>query len=40
MPEEIYLESFFNLQLIEGAQISTMAELAEWTVDSNKILTF
>jgi len=29
-----------NLQLIEGAQISTMAELTGWTVDSEKVLVF
>jgi len=29
-----------NLLLIEGAQISTMAELASWTMDSDKVLTF
>ncbi|MCL5030898.1 MAG: DsrE family protein [Bacteroidetes bacterium] len=29
-----------NLPLIEGAQISTMAELAAWTVDSDKVITF
>ena len=29
-----------NLQLIEGAQISTMAELAAWTMDSDKVLAF
>jgi len=29
-----------NLQLIEGTQISNMAELTEWTVDSDKVITF
>lgn len=29
-----------NLPLIEGAQISTMAELAALTVDSDKVITF
>jgi len=29
-----------NLQLIEGAQISTMAELAQWTVGSDRIISF
>jgi uncharacterized protein involved in oxidation of intracellular sulfur len=29
-----------NVQLIEGAEISTMAELTEWVADSDKILTF
>ncbi|MHB8337620.1 MAG: DsrE/DsrF/TusD sulfur relay family protein [Ignavibacteriaceae bacterium] len=29
-----------NLSLIEGAEISTMAELAAWTVDADKIITF
>ena len=29
-----------NLSLIEGAEISTMAELAVWTMDSDKIITF
>jgi len=29
-----------NLPLIEGAQISTMAELTAWTVDSDKVLVF
>lgn len=29
-----------NLPLIEGAQISTMAELAEWTEDSDKVISF
>jgi len=28
------------LPLIEGAEMSTMAELAQWVVDSDKILTF
>jgi uncharacterized protein involved in oxidation of intracellular sulfur len=29
-----------NLPLIEGAQISTMAELTEWTIEADKIITF
>lgn len=29
-----------NLPQIEGAQISTMAELAAWTMETDKILTF
>ena len=29
-----------NLPLIEGAQISTMAELTAWTIESDKVLTF
>ncbi|NCS89312.1 MAG: hypothetical protein COZ80_04060 [Ignavibacteria bacterium CG_4_8_14_3_um_filter_37_9] len=29
-----------NLPLIEGTQISTMAELTAWTVDSDKVLVF
>ncbi len=29
-----------NLPLIEGAQISTMAELTAWTIDSDKVITF
>lgn len=29
-----------NLPLIEGAQISTMAELTQWTVEADKVLTF
>ena len=29
-----------NLPLIEGAQISTMAELTQWTVESDKVITF
>jgi uncharacterized protein involved in oxidation of intracellular sulfur len=29
-----------NLPLIEGAEISTMAELTEWVVDSDKVITF
>ncbi len=28
------------LSLIEGAEISTMAELAVWTMDSDKVITF
>jgi uncharacterized protein involved in oxidation of intracellular sulfur len=29
-----------NVQLIEGAEISTMAELTEWVVGSDKVVTF
>lgn len=29
-----------NLGLIEGAEISTMNQLAQWVVDSDKVLTF
>ena len=29
-----------NMQLIEGAELSTMAELASWATDSDKVLTF
>jgi uncharacterized protein involved in oxidation of intracellular sulfur len=29
-----------NVQLVKGAEISTMAELANWVVDSGKVLTF
>lgn len=29
-----------NLPLIEGSQISTMAELTAWTVESDKVITF
>ncbi len=29
-----------NAPLIEGAEISTMAELTEWVVDSDKVITF
>jgi uncharacterized protein involved in oxidation of intracellular sulfur len=29
-----------NVPLIEGAEISTMAELTNWVVDSDKVLTF
>lgn len=29
-----------NVQLIDGAEISTMAELTNWVVDSDKVLTF
>lgn len=29
-----------NLQLAEGAQLSNMAELAAWTVQADKVLTF
>lgn len=29
-----------NLQLIEGADISNMAELAQWTIEADKVFTF
>ena len=29
-----------NIPLIEGTEISTMAELTNWVVDSDKVLTF
>ncbi|MBK6978203.1 MAG: DsrE family protein [Cytophagaceae bacterium] len=29
-----------NLPLVEGAEISTLAELTDWVVDSDKVLTF
>ena len=29
-----------NVQLIEGAGISNMSELAQWTVDADKVFTF
>jgi uncharacterized protein involved in oxidation of intracellular sulfur len=29
-----------NVQLIEGAEISTMEELTNWVVDSDKVVTF
>ena len=29
-----------NTQLVEGAEISTMAELTNWVADSDKVLTF
>lgn len=29
-----------NATLIEGTEISTMAELTQWVVDSDKVLTF
>jgi len=29
-----------NVHLTEGARLSTMAELANWVVDSDKVLTF
>lgn len=29
-----------NVQLIEGTEISTMAELTQWVVDSDKVITF
>ena len=29
-----------NLPLVEGAEISNLAELTDWVVDSDKVLTF
>ena len=29
-----------NLPLVEGAEISTLAELTDWVVDSDKVMTF
>lgn len=29
-----------NVQLIEGTELSTMAELTNWVVDSDKVVTF
>ncbi len=29
-----------NVQLIEGAEISNMSELAQWTVEADKVFTF
>jgi uncharacterized protein involved in oxidation of intracellular sulfur len=29
-----------NIELIEGAEISTMAELTKWIVESDKVVTF
>jgi uncharacterized protein involved in oxidation of intracellular sulfur len=29
-----------NIQLIEGAEISTMAEFTKWVVESDKVITF
>ena len=29
-----------NVQLIEGAEISTMAEFTEWLADSDKVISF
>ncbi len=29
-----------NLPLIEGTELSTMAELTKWTVEADKVLTF
>lgn len=29
-----------HLSLIQGAEISTMSQLAQWVVDSDKVLTF
>ena len=29
-----------NLSLLEGSQLSTMAELTAWTIEADKVLTF
>jgi uncharacterized protein involved in oxidation of intracellular sulfur len=29
-----------NLQLVEGIEISNMAELAQWSIDADKVFTF
>ena len=29
-----------NIRLLDGAEISTMGELAQWTVDADKVFTF
>lgn len=29
-----------NMQLVEGAEISNMAELAQWSVEADKVFTF
>ena len=29
-----------TVQLVEGSEISNMAELAQWTVDADKVFTF
>ncbi len=29
-----------NVQLIEGAEISNMSELAQWTIEADKVFTF
>jgi uncharacterized protein involved in oxidation of intracellular sulfur len=29
-----------NLQLIEGTELSNMSELADWTIQADKVLTF
>lgn len=29
-----------NLQLVEGVEISNMAELAQWTIEAEKVFTF
>jgi uncharacterized protein involved in oxidation of intracellular sulfur len=29
-----------NLALIEGVEISTMSQLTQWTIDSDKVVTF
>ncbi len=29
-----------NLKFIEGVEISTMSQLTQWTVDSDKVITF
>jgi uncharacterized protein involved in oxidation of intracellular sulfur len=29
-----------EMKLIEGAQLSTMKELTQWTIESDKVITF
>jgi uncharacterized protein involved in oxidation of intracellular sulfur len=29
-----------SIPLIEGAELSTMSQLTQWTVDSDKVVTF
>lgn len=29
-----------NLQLVEGIEVSNMAELAQWSIDADKVFTF
>jgi uncharacterized protein involved in oxidation of intracellular sulfur len=29
-----------NMQLIDGVEVSNMAELAKWTVEADKVFTF
>jgi uncharacterized protein involved in oxidation of intracellular sulfur len=38
--ENIEVRGLKNIPLIEGTEISTMAELTNWVVDSDKVVTF